>query len=92
MALKPNRPPLGVASETSLLEDAAFEPNRLMDGVFNVSLLGDTPLEPEEIPSVDEGLVDPNKLILAGRWVVALLPEGAESEPNGLALGDSVFF
>jgi hypothetical protein len=92
MALEPNRPPFGVAFETSLLEDVAFEPNRHRDGVLDVSLLGDPPLEPEKLPTVDEGLVDPNKLLLEGGWVDALLPEGAEFEPNGLPPGDSVFF
>lgn len=92
MALEPNRPPFGVASETSLLEDVAFEPNRPRDGVLDVSLLGDTPLEPEKLPTVDEGLVDPNKLLLEGGWVDALLPEGAQFEPNGWPPGDSVFF
>ena len=92
MALEPNKPPSGVAFETSLLEDVAFELNRRRDGFLDVSLLGDTPLEPEKIPTVDEGLVDPNKLLLEGGWVDALLPEGAEFEPNRLPPGDSIFF
>lgn len=92
MALEPNRPLFGVAFETSLLEDVAFEPNRRTDDVLDVLLLGFTPLEPEKIPTVDEGLVDPNKLLLEGGWVDALLPEGAEFEPNRLPSGDSVLF
>ena len=92
MALEPKRPPFGVAFETSLLKDVAFEPKRGRDGVLDVSLLGDTPLEPEKIPTVDEGLVDPNKLLLEGSWVDALLPEGAEFESNGLFSGGSVLF
>jgi len=92
MAIEPNRPPFGAAFETSLLKDVVFEPNRPRGGVLDVSLLGHTPLEPEKLPTVDEGLVDPNKLLLEGGWVDALLPEGAEFEPNGLPPGDSVFF
>ena len=61
MALEPNRPPFGVAFETPLLEDVAFEPNRFRDGDLDMSLLGDTPLEPENIPTVDEDLVVPNE-------------------------------
>ncbi len=74
------------------MEDAAFKPNRRRDGVLDVSLLGDTPLGPEEIPTGNEGLGDPNKLLLEGGWVDALLPEGAKFEPNELPPGDSVFF
>ena len=92
MALKSNRPAFGVAFETSLLEDVALEPNTPRDGVLDVSLLGDTPLEPEKTATVDENLVVPNKLLLEGGWVDALLPEGAEFEPNRLPPGDSVFF
>ena len=92
MALEPNRPPFGVAFETSLLEDVASEPNRPRNGFLDVSLLVDTPLEPEKIPTVDEGLVVPNKLLPVGGWVDALLPEGAEFESNRLPPGDSVFF
>lgn len=92
MVLEPNRPPFGVAFETSLLEDVAFEPNRPGDGVLDVSLLGDMPFQPEKMPTVDEDLVDPNELLLEGGWVDALLPEGAEFEPNALLPGDSVFF
>lgn len=92
MALEPNRPPFGVAFETSLFDDVAFEPNRPRDGVLDVSLLGDTPVKPEKIPTVDEGLVVPNNPLLEGGWVDALLPGGAEFEPNRLPTGDSVFF
>ena len=92
VSFEPNRPPFDVVSETPLLVDVAFESNRRRDGVLDVSLLGDTPLEPEKISTVDEGLVDPNKLLLEGGWVNALLPEGAEFEPNGLLPGDSVLF
>lgn len=66
MVLEPNRPPFGVAFETSLLEDVAFEPNRPGDGVLDVSLLGDMPFQPEKMPTVDEDLVDPNELLLEG--------------------------
>jgi len=92
MALEPNRPPFGVAFETLLLEDLAFEPNRSRDGVLNVSLLGDTPLDPEKIPNVDSGLVDPIKPLLEGALVDALLPEAAGFDPNGLPSRVSVFF
>lgn len=92
MALEPNRPPFGVAFETSRLEDVAFEPNRRRDGVLDVSLWGDTPLEPEKLPTVDEGSADPNKLLHERGWVDALLPAGAKFEPNRPPPGDSVFF
>ena len=73
MALEPNRPPFGVAFETPLLEDVALEPNRFRDGALDVSLLGDRRSEAENIPSDDEDLVVPNKLLLGGVWVDALL-------------------
>ena len=92
MALEPNRPLGGVAFEKSLLEDVAFEPKRRRDGVLDVSLLEDTSLEPEKLPTVDEGLVVPNKLIIEGAWVDALLLEGAKIEPNRRPPRDSVFF
>ena len=76
--------PFGVAFETLLLEDVVFKPNRFEDGVLVTSLLGDTPLEPEKIPTVDEGVVDPNKPLPKGGWVDVLLPEIAEMEPNRL--------
>lgn len=90
MALESDRPPFGVAFETSLSENVAFEPNR--NGVLDVSLLGDTPLKLEKMPVVDEGLVVPNKLLLEGSWVDTLLPKGAGFEPNRLPPEDSVFF
>ena len=96
----PNRPPFNEAFETPLLEDVAFEPNRPRDGVLDVSVLGDTPSEPEKIPTVDEDMVVPNKLLLeegwpnklllGGDWSNALLPESAEFEPNRLPPGDTV--
>ena len=92
IALKPNRPPFGVAFETSLLEDVAFELNRCRDPVLDVSLLGNTPLEPEKIPTVDEALVDPNKLLLEEGSVDAFLPGAVEFEPNGPPSEDSVLF
>jgi len=92
MALELNRPPFVVAFETSPLDDVAFEPDRRRDGILDVSLLGDTPLEPEKIPTVEEGWAVPNKTPLEGGWGNALLPEGAEFEPNRVPPGDSVFF
>ena len=97
IALEPNRPPFGEAFETSLfetslLEYAVFKPNKRGDGVSDVLLLGDTSLEPEKIPTVDDGRVDPNKLLLGGGWVDALLPEGAELKSNTLPPGDFALF
>ena len=80
ITLKPNRPPFGVAFETSLLEDVAFEPDRGRDPILDVSLLGNTPLEPEKISTVDEGSVD------------AFLPGSIEFELNGPPSEDSVLF
>ena len=77
MALEPNRPPCGVAFEKSLLKELGFEPKRLGNGVLKVSLLGDMSLEPEKIPPVNEGLVDPNKLLCEGDWVDSFLPKSA---------------
>lgn len=86
----PNRAPDGAACETPPLleDDVAFEANRLS----NVPLLGDTPLEPGDTPTVDEDLVVPNKLLLSGVWVDVLLIGGAEFEPDRLASRDSVLF
>ena len=84
MASEPNRPLFGVAFETLRLEDGAFEPNRNTDGVLDVLPLGYTAFGPEKILTVDEGLGDPNKVVLEGGWVDALLPKGAEFEPKGL--------
>ena len=65
-----------VAFETPLLEDVTFGLNR----------------HSEKIPIVDGDLVVLNILLLGGRWVDALLLEGAEFEPNKVPPGDSVFF
>ena len=92
MELKTNGLPFGVAIETPLLEDVALRPNRRKDGGVDVSLLGETLLEPERIPTVDEGLVNPDKLLLDGSWVDALLPEGAEFDSFALPSGDSACF
>ena len=82
MESEPNRPPFGVAFGTPLLEDVAFEPNRFRDGDLDVSLLGDTPLALENIPNVDEESVFPNRLLLGGVWVDALLMEDPKFEPK----------
>lgn len=92
MGLEPNRPPCDVASETALLENVAFEPNRPRHGVLDVPLLGDTSLEPEKVPTVDDGLVAPNSPLLKAGWVDSSLPEGAECKPNRLLPGDCTFF
>ena len=74
----------------------ALEPNSPPFGVaFETSLFGDTLLEPAKIPLLDEDLVDPvdpNKLLLEGDRVDAVLPEGAELKINGTPPGDSVVF
>ena len=92
MALQPKRPPFGVALETSLLGNMAFEPNTPRDGVLDASLFGDTPLEPEKILAVDEGLLDPDQVLIGGGWANMLLAEGTGFEVNGLTPRDSVFF
>ena len=64
MTVEPNRPPVGVAFETSLSKDVACELNPWPgDGVLDVSLLGYTPLKPEKPPAVDEGFIVPNGLL-----------------------------
>ena len=92
MALEPNRPPFGVALETSLLGNMAFEPNTPRDGVLDASLFGDTPLEPEKILAVDEGLLNPDQIIGGGVWANKLLAGGTGFEVNGLTPRDSVLF
>ena len=94
VALKLNESPFGEAFETPLLEDVAFEPNRRGDGALDVSVLGDTPFEPEKLPTVDGEVVDPNKYkkLRGGVWADELSPEGAKFGPNELYPGDFVFF
>lgn len=65
-----------VAFETPLLEDVTFGLNR----------------HSEKIPIVDGDLVVLNILLLGGRWVDALLLEGAEFGPNKVPPRDSIFF
>ena len=87
MVSKSNRPLFDF--EPPLWEDVASEPNTLKDRGLDLSLLGDTPMEPEIIPPVDEDLVVPSRLFCEGGWVDALLLKGA---PNGLPPGKSVGF
>ena len=66
MALESNRSPFGVAFDTPVREDVAFEPDRLRDGDLDVLLLGNALSKPENTSNVDEGLVVPNRLVLEG--------------------------
>ena len=71
---------------------ASRPPNPLRDGGVDVALLGDTLLESENIPTLDEDLAVPSRPLLEGGWVDTLLLEGAEFGPIRLLPGDSVFF
>ena len=82
ITLEPKRPPFGVAIEASLLDDVAFEPKRPGDGVLDVLLLEDTRSKTEKLPAINTGFVVAIELPAEGEWVDALLPEGAEFEPN----------
>lgn len=90
MGLEPNKPPLGRPSEAWLSEDDAIGSKRNSDGGWVILLLGDTPLEPETFPSVDEDTVDPNNVLVEGVVVNALVSEGVKSEPNRPAPTGSV--
>ena len=72
--------------------EVAVELNMLGKGDLDVSLLGVTPVEPENIPVVEDDSAVPNILLLEGVCVDALLMEGAGFEPNELPLRESVIF
>ena len=64
------------------MDDVAFEPKRPGDGVLDVLLLEDTRSKTEKLSAINAGFVVAIGLPVEGDWVDALLPEGAEFEPN----------
>ena len=84
MGIEPKRPVLGPDFEVLLLRDDALAPNRLTDGYVDVSLLGVTLLEEEDMPDEGVDFVVPIKPPFEGVWVDGPLEERAEFKSNRL--------
>lgn len=91
MALKLKTPPFVVALGMSPLEDVAYALNRPGGGGLDVSLLGDMPLKPEKLPTVDEGFAASNELLVDGDGVDTFFPKGVEFVSNRPLPADNGF-